>query len=211
MIKVAILDDHPLVLKGFANVVENYAHYTLTGAYSSEDELINGIERVRPDVLLLDIQMPGKQGDEIAQFISKKYPHIRMLALTNLDSVLYANAMLQNGVKGYLLKTTQESELIKAIDAVYKGENFIDVSMAEKMNQLEQVIRKTQTLKPNLTPRESEILQLIVDGLSSQQIAETLFLGSNTVEKYRKNILLKLDVKNTAALVAKALKQGLAK
>ncbi|PZF70834.1 response regulator [Taibaiella soli] len=210
-IKVAILDDHPLVLKGFANVIGSHSNFTLAGVYNSEAELINGLKKEQPDVLLLDIQMPGRLGDEIAISIRKLYPEIRMLAITNLDSVLYANLMFKNGVLGYVLKTTQESELMKAIEEVYNNNTFMDISMKEKMAQLDQVLRKNQSFKPNLTPREGEILQLLVDGFSSQEISDRLFLGLTTVEKYRKNILLKMDVKNTAGLVSKALKLGLAK
>ncbi len=210
-IRIVIADDHPMIVKGFQNILHNHPDIVLTGICANGTELLEYLQTAQPDVLLLDIQMPDIQGDELASIISKKYPDIRILTLTNIDSAIYANNMLRQGVKGYLLKTASEKRLIEAVKTVYGGDVYIDPGMQDKMMQLEQVARKTLSIKPTLTPREKELIQFIVDGYNSPEIAEKMFLSLNTVEKYRENILFKLDVKNAAALVAKALKMGLAK
>ncbi len=209
-IKIAIADDHPMMIQGLQHVLLRYPHIALTGTYPNGNELLTGLDRALPDVLLLDIQMPGKTGDELAPVILKKHPDLRILILTNFDSTLYVNNMMKHGVHGYLLKTSEEKILVKAIETVFQGDIFIEEAMKEKMEQIAYKIKKAVSTKSSLTPREKEILQLLVNGLTCPEIAEQLFLSTGTVENYRVSILLKLDAKNTAAMVSKALKLGLA-
>lgn len=208
-IKVAITDDHPLVINGLRNMLHQHPHITVTATYLNGDALLHGIKEDMPDVLLLDIQMPGKTGDELAPLLLKKYPGLKIIALTNFDSTLYANNMLKVGAYGYVLKSAEEKVIIQAIETVYNGDRFVEDSMKAKMEQLEQKIANTVFAKCSLTPRETDILKHIVNGETSQQIANTLFLSLRTVENYRLNIQLKLDVKNTAMLVKRALQMGL--
>jgi len=210
-IQVAIADDHPLIMQGMQMLLSRHPHIILVGAFGSGTELLHGLERMAPDVLLLDIQLPDKSGDELAPAILKMHPGIRILMLTNFNSPLYVHNALRNGVHGYLLKTTEEDTLISAIETVHNGGMFIEASLREKMEQ--EIPRKNKrifTTKSILTSRETEILQLIVNGHTDPEIAQQLFLSLHTVKRYRINILLKLDVKNTAALVKKALQLGLA-
>lgn len=208
-IRIAIADDHPMIIGGVQNMLSNYSHITLMGIYSNGVELMAGLEQAQPDVLLLDIQLPGKTGDELAPLILKKYPEIRILTLTNLDSSLYIHNMLRQGVHGYVLKTSDPTTVVKGIEHVYAGEQFLDPAIQEKLERFMVSMKKESFLKPKLTSREKEILRLIVNGDTSQEIADKLFISLRTVEYYRLNILLKLDVKNTAALVKKALTLGL--
>jgi DNA-binding NarL/FixJ family response regulator len=209
-IRIAITDDHPMVIMGLQNMLSNYPHIELVATYADGTELMKGLEKELPDVLLLDVQLPGQPGDELAPVIMKKYPELRILALTNLDSALCAHNMLRHGVKGYLLKTTNQNTLIEAIETLFKGEEYIEPSMREKVAQLNQGRTRETALKFTLTPREKEVLQLIVNGDTNKDIAQKLHIGFRTAEYYRFNILLKLDVNNTAALVKKALRLGLA-
>jgi len=209
-IRIAIADDHPMMIQGLAHVLLRYPHIRLAGTFLNGTELLAGLEEGTPDVLLLDIQLPGKTGDELAPLILKKYPELKILTLTNFDSTLYANNMMKHGVHGYLLKTADEKVLIKAIETVFHGDIFIEESMRSRMQQIDHKIRKAVSSKSSLTPREKEILQLLVNGDTCPEIAEKLYLSTGTVENYRVSILLKLDAKNTAALVSKALKLGLA-
>jgi DNA-binding NarL/FixJ family response regulator len=208
-IKISIADDHPMMIQGLEHVLLRYPHIILTGTFLNGVELLAGLEKEVPDVLLLDIQLPGKTGDELAPLILKKYPDLKILTLTNFDSTLYANNMMKHGVHGYLLKTADE-QVLKAIETVSQGGIFIEESMRIKMQQIDYKIRKAVSSKSSLTPREKEILQLLVNGDTCPEIAEKLYLSTGTVENYRVSILLKLDAKNTAALVSKALKLGLA-
>jgi DNA-binding NarL/FixJ family response regulator len=209
-IKVAIADDHPMIIKGLQNMLATYPHIHLIDTYLNGSLLMEGLTKQIPDVLLLDIQLPGKTGDELAPVILKKYPAVRILTLTNFDSTLHASNMLRQGVHGFLIKNADETVLIEAIETVYRGETFLEDSMKEKLHDLNIRITKAVSSKSMLTPREKEILQLIVDGLTSQEIAEKLFLSQNTVENSRASIMLKMDVKNVAVLIKKALRNGLA-
>src|SRR5690554_2051439 len=209
-IKISITDDHPLVISGIKNMLSQYAYIEIIGAYKNGTDLLEDLKKNVPDILLLDIQMPGKTGDEIAGIIQKKYPQVRIIALTGFDTPFYVRSMMQNGCKGYLLKNTDQKTLLKAIDAVYKGEEYIDEGLKEELlnNFLKLKKQKTST-SPILTKREKEVLKLIVNEHTSREIAEQLFLSVRTVEKYRLQLLQKLKVKNTAGLVKIALELNL--
>lgn len=209
IITVAVADDHPMVISGLCNMLEHYTDIQLTGKYKNGSELLSGIAASMPDVLLLDIQMPDTTGVELASLLNKRYPALPILALTNLDSVLYAYNMLKYGVKGYLLKSATEAMLVKAIKSVYEGHEFLEEEMKDKLEQFTSKMRRESSLKATLTNREKEILQLIVHGDTTKEISEKLCLGYRTVESYRFNILLKLEAKNTATLVRKAIESGI--
>lgn len=198
-----------MIIGGIKNMLSNYDHITLTGAYADGTELMKGLEKEVPDILLLDIQLPGQTGDELVPALLKKYPEIRIIILTNFSSIVYANNMIRLGVVGYLLKTTRERTVIEAIETVYSGAQYIESSIREKLGDL---TRKTQSAlfsKVMLTLREKEILALVVNGHTNQEIVSTLFLSINTVKAYRKRIFLKLDVKNMAELTKKVMTMGL--
>jgi len=209
-IRIAIADDHPMVIKGLQQMLVNYPKIVMTAAYHNGLALLKGLDRELPDVLLLDIQLPGQTGDELVPVLLKKYPALKILMLTNFDSTLYASNVLRYGALGYLLKTTDEDMLIAAIEAVQRGERFLEPSMQQKIERQDARRKQELRTKPALTLREKEILQLIIDGDTGQEIAEKLHIGFRTVENYRFNILLKMEVKNTASLVKKALTLGLA-
>ncbi len=209
-IRISIADDHPMIIDGLHNMLAGCSHITLTATYSNGNQLLEGLQAETPDVLLLDIQLPGKTGDELAPVIQKKFPEVRILALTNFDSMLYVHNMLRNGVLGYLLKTTDKQTLVKAIETVYRGEKFLEQEMQEKLNQYTSNMKRDIYSKVSLTIREKQILQLVINGHTSQKIGEQLFLSLKTVENYRSRIFIKLDVKNMAELTKKALALGLA-
>jgi len=212
LIRIAVADDHPVVIKGIQSMLANYPHICMTGTYTSHEELLQGLSQELPDILLLDIQFPGSAGEELTSVILKKYPTLSIIALTNFNSVLYVNSMLRQGARGYVLKTTEEDILIKAITTVYeKEEIYLEPSLKEELKEFENNKRRVTSPKASLTPREKEILQLITDGYTGQEIAKKVFISFSTVEHYRNNILLKMDVKNTAALIKKALTLGLVK
>jgi DNA-binding NarL/FixJ family response regulator len=209
LIKVSVTDDHPLVISGLKEMLARYPHIHLAGTYSNGDALLAGLETEMPDVLLLDIQMPGKTGDGLAPLLRKKYPGLKIVVLTNFESTLYANNMMKLGVHGYVMKSAEETIIINAIETVYRGGIFIEEVMQQKMDMLQDKISKSVFAKVSLTPREKDVLQLIVNGDTNQEIADRLFLSIRTVENYRLNIQLKLGAKNTAMLVKTALQMGL--
>lgn len=207
-IKVAITDDHPLIIKGLQNVINANPELELCGVYSSGKELLDGIDRQLPDVLLLDIQLPDQMGNDICSIILKKYPKLAIIALTNMDTVYYVKEMIQHGCLGYLTKGADEATLTQAIIQVYNGEQFIEAGLKEQW--MDSMIQKrNQARSPQLTQREKEILQLIAHEYTNQQIADKLFLALRTVENHRLNISQKLNSKNTVGLIKTALRMGL--
>jgi DNA-binding NarL/FixJ family response regulator len=205
MIRVAIVDDQVIILNGLQKILADAPHVKIEGVYNNGDDLLVAMEKNIPDVLLLDIQMPGKSGPELAMIIAKKYPTVKMIALTNVDVISQVKQMLQKGCLGYLLKDVSPEILLKAIETVHNGEQFL------KEEFKTQLLNSLSGNESNhlITRREKEILKLIVEENTNQEIAGKLFLSLRTVENHRNNLLQKLQVKNTAGLVKIAIQEGL--
>jgi len=215
-INVTIVDDHPMVLSGLQNMLQPFKHIHVISTYADGPALLEGLKRKtpQPDVLLLDILMPGMQGPEIAQVIHKLYPAINILAITSLNAPVHIKSMMRNGCKGYLLKNTDQNVLVKALETVYQGAEFIEPVLKEQMlqNMLKYKEQKSDLPRvtlPVLTRREKEVLQLIIQEYSNQEIAEKLYISLRTVENHRFNLQQKLAVKNTVGLVKIAIQMGL--
>ena len=205
MIRLAITDDQVIILNGLQKILADVPNIKITGIYHNGDELLEGLAIQQPDVLLLDIQMPGKSGIELAGIITKTYKQIKIVALTNIDVTAQIKKILQQGVMGYLLKDASPETIVKAIETVHNGEQYIQ----EELKQQLLSSLSSHSAKQIVTRREKEILQLIVDEFTNQEIADKLFLSLRTVENHRNNLLQKLDVKNTAGLVKVAIQEGL--
>ncbi len=209
-ITVAITDDHPLAVAGLQNMLSSCSHIKVLNTYSNGAELLQGLEAEQPDVLLLDVLLPDTKGPELAAVIHSKYPKINILAITSLDAPVHVKAMLRNGCKGYLLKNTDVQTLIHAIEEVHRGNEYIEPSIKEQMLQnMLHFKKQTSIKKPSLTRRETEILHLIIEENTNQEIADKLFLSLRTIENHRFSLFQKLDVKNTVGLVKAAIQLGL--
>jgi DNA-binding NarL/FixJ family response regulator len=208
-IKVAIADDHPLVINGLKLILSNNKEMELTGSYNNGRELLAGLKTSQPDVLILDIHMPVQTGEELAEIIIVKYPELKILMLTNEDSVYYIKNMLRKGVHGYILKTTSESILLDAILKVYNGGQYLETELREKVLQDTLQAKKQTSAIPVLSDREKEVLRYIAQDLTSQQIADKIFVSKRTIDYYRLSMLTKLGVKNVGALVKKGIQLGL--
>lgn len=209
-IKVTIIDDHPLAIEGIRMMLSDEPDIAVVAGYTTFTDLKEGLRSSLPDVLLLDVLLPDAQGNEIAAFISKQYPTIRMIALSSLDAPPIVRSMMQTGCLGYLLKGTTRQTLIQAIQSVYRQQEFIEPSLKEYLLQNMLGLTKPGVTPFELTSREKEILQLIVDGYTTQEIAGKLSISPRTAETHRLTLLKKLKVKNTAGLVKNAIKLGLA-
>ncbi len=209
-ISIAIADDHPLVLNGLKIVLNQFANrFELLWQAANGNEVLQNLEDYSlPDVLLLDIQMPEKDGMETCKIIHQKHPAVRIIALTNFEDVFYVKNMMKNGAQGYLLKTADIEVLLTAIETVYEGEEFFDEAIKSKLIQDSLFGKRRSGLTPLLTRREKEVLKFIIDEFTNPQIAEKLFLSLRTVEKHRTSLLQKLGVKNTAGLVKEAITKG---
>lgn len=210
-IKVTITDDHPLVVSGLQNILQAFHHIEIVSTFTSGVALLQSLKNEQPDVLLLDIQMPEIMGDELARLIHKDYPEIRVLILTGSEDAFHAQDMIMHGCMGYLLKnTTDQNILVQAIEQVYEGKMFLEPSLKEELlYDILKLKKQVRELTPTITRREREVLQLVVAAHSNQQIADKLFLSVRTIEGHRLSLLQKLNVKNTAGLIKKALQMGL--
>jgi DNA-binding NarL/FixJ family response regulator len=205
MIRIAIADDHSLVINGLQKIFSTSTEVEIIGTFSNGDQLLAGLQIQQPDVLLLDIQMPGKNGIELAGIVHKQYPEIKMIALTNVEIIYQVRKMMKQGCMGYLLKDVDADTLFSAIQQVYNGETVVHEKI--KTDLTNSLLSSNQPQQ--ITRREIEVLQLIAQELTTAQIAEKLFISFATVENHRNRMLQKLGVKNTAGLIKKGMEQGL--
>jgi DNA-binding NarL/FixJ family response regulator len=208
-IKVAITDDHLLVINGIKTMLAPYAHISIVYDTTDPLGLLSALADTQPDVLLMDIQMPSIDGMELCKQVHRHFPDIKVIALSSFTETRYIRQMLRNGASGYLLKNTDPDTLAGAIEKVYEGEQYLDDSL--KQGLLDEVLtgNKRSMYEIPLTRREKEILKLIAEEHSNQEIADLLFISLRTVETHRLNLTQKLAVKNTAGLVKEAIKRGL--
>ncbi|MGI9548334.1 MAG: response regulator [Flavobacteriaceae bacterium] len=209
MIKVAILDDHPMVLKGIESMLEDSREIEISATYNRKVHLLDGFKSGLPDVLLLDINLPDGNGLEIGKELNKTYPDVRIIGLSNYSEPGFIKNMLRNGASGYLLKNTDKQELVAAIKTVYQGEIYLprtvrDILLSDSIGS-----PTTTGFIPKLTRREKEVLQLIAKEHTNQEIANKLYISTKTVESHRNNLLQKLGVRNTAGLIKSAMEKGL--
>lgn len=211
-IKISITDDHPLVVNGLNNILELVEHIEVIATYTSGMELFEGLHTTKPDVILTDLQMPGKlYGLELIRQLRKHYPEIPILILSGQEALFNVQDMMAQGCAGYLLKnTTDRDMLVQAIEQVYKGELFLETTL--KNNLLKTVLKnkdEAEKMDTIISRREKEVLQLISKGYSSQQIADELSLSIHTINSHRLSLLQKLEVKNAVALLKKATEMRL--
>ncbi len=212
-IKVAITDDHPMVLAGLKHSLASDPNMMLTGAYATGESLLAALPALRPDVLLLDLQLPDMPGRMVALQVLKQYDDIRILVLSSQEETCYIQEMMELGCSGYLLKsTTGHALLLEAVQKVYYGENFLDEALSKQlMTGIIKNRKKSDKTIALLTRKEKEILGYIVDGGSSSHIAAQLGISVRTVETHRYSLMQKLEVKNAPELMRKAIEQHLLK
>ncbi|NOQ70916.1 MAG: response regulator [Crocinitomix sp.] len=211
-IKIGLVDDHTLFREGIKSLLANVKNVELVLEASSGSELFVQLKDHVPNVLLLDLDMEDGNGMEATVRLSEEYPDIKIIILTMHKEDRMISYMMEIGAHGYLLKDTNQKELSEAIEKVHEQGFYFNPRIAAAM--LKGLKNKSKTtpdlgIGPNLTSREKEVLQFISQEFTTAEIAEKLFLSERTIEGYRKNLLLKMGVKNTAGLVLKAIKEGL--
>ena len=153
------------------------------------------LQQQQPDVILMDINLPDKSGIDLCKDVKSRYPAIRILGLSSFNQQSFIEKMIENGASGYVLKNASREELIEAIESVMEGRKFLSTEAAA-------TVKKNEDSKiPVITRREKEVLLLIAEGLTNNEIAEKLFISTTTVDTHRKNLLAKFEVKNTATLI----------
>ena len=203
MINILIADDHQLLIDGIKTALAGITDFNIVGeAYNGYQVMENLDNGVAVDVILMDINMPKLDGLGATKQVHKKYPDVKIIALSQYDEKRFVKQMVKNGASGYLLKDSSKEILELAIRTVYGGEKYYcDRLSIRLINQELKMEDETNSLFPKLSERELEILRLIGDEFSSQEIADKLFISFHTVESHRANLMSKAGVKNTAGLV----------
>ena len=206
MIKVAITDDHPLLLEGLKNILGNNNTIDVVNCFTSVSEMNAGLAKQAIDILLLDINLVDTNSIELIKPLKKKYPNLQIIMLSVHNELPVINSTLAEGALGYIQKNASVSEILEGITTVYSGERFLCLqtrSVLEKKSAdgLRQV--------PRLTRREKEILAEAAKGLTTNQMAEKLFISPHTVESHRKNLIEKFQTSNLSSAIKLAIEYGL--
>ena len=206
-IKVIIADDHQLFRDGVISILANDKDFEVVGQVGNGQELLVLLSEKLADVVLVDLSMPGINGQELIQIAKSKFPHLKFIVLTMHDDGQYVVKSVRSGAFGYLLKNTDEKELKYAIKEVFEGRKYFNRHITELMIANMSVASNDGQLE--LTPREMEILKLVSEGRITKEIADSLCVSSRTIETHRVNMMKKLGVQNTAELITKAAKLNL--
>jgi two-component system nitrate/nitrite response regulator NarL len=212
--KILIVDDHEVVRDGLKNILNSLDYISIAGEAGNGEDAVKMYSSLKPDLVIMDISMPGMNGIEATRVIKERDPDARILILTMHDNQEYLNQIIRSGAKGFILKNTDKEELLDAVKTVASGDNFFSKDISKLI--IDNYIRTAKETEKNdgykevpLTKREIEILKLIASGYSNQEIANILYISYNTVDTHRKNIMHKLSIKNTAGLVRYAIEKGL--
>lgn len=209
MIRTLLVDDHEIVRNGLQILLENQDNIKVVGEASNGVEAIDQLRQKKIDIIIMDINMPKMDGLEATKLITKDYPETKVIALSMYKEISILEKMIQNGAKGYLLKSCSQDELLKAINNVYNNEEYISDYLKPAYNSQLTSNKEKASNTPRISKREKEILQLISEENTTAQIAKELFLSVATVETHRKNLLRKLSLKNTAGLMRFAFENSL--
>jgi len=204
-IRILIVDDHTLLREGTRQLLSQDAGLDVVGEVARGDEAVAAVERLQPDVLLLDIRLPGMNGIDIAREVAKRFTEVRVLILTAYADDDYVHAAIGAGASGYLLKTAPGDELVSAIRAMHEGATVFDAAITSKLRMRQNSAAFTPSLPTELTEREREVLRLVYDGLASKAIAVRLEISRRTVEGHLHRIFDKVDVGSRTGLLKYAL------
>lgn len=208
-IRLLLVDDHIVVRKGIIAMLDTEPDLTVVGECSNGQEAIDAYDRLKPDVVLMDLVMPVLDGVEAIRAIKKSHPKARILVLTSFTSDERVFAAIEAGATGYLLKDSDPVDLVKSIHQVYKGESSLHPMIARKLlNELTQQSSKKKNSEEDLTEREIEVLKYIARGLSNQDIAEQMVVSKPTVHTHVSNILSKLQLSNRTQAALFAIREG---
>jgi DNA-binding NarL/FixJ family response regulator len=212
MIRVIVCDDQEVVLEGLGVILKGAPEIEVVGAARDGAEALALIPAVHPDIVLMDLKMPGMNGIQATRRIREQFPEVRVLVLTTYDADEWVFDAIRSGASGYLLKDTPREELIAAVIGTAAGKTHVDPSVAGKIfAQIAQTAPARETsVADKLSDRERDVLRLMAHGLSNADIAQRLFLSEGTVRNYVSSILAKLDVSDRTQAAVIALRYGLA-
>ncbi|HAP62168.1 MAG TPA: DNA-binding response regulator [Cytophagales bacterium] len=210
-IRIILCDDHALFRQGIRLLLQNKPHMEVVAEAATGRELMDLVPHYTPDVILLDLKMPHVDGLEATDWLRKVWPEVKIIVLSMINTDQMILHMMEKGVHGYLLKDVEAEELFEAIDHVVTKGVYLNERVSQALLKgMQHRTRNKPTLAHGvtLTDREAEVLQLICEGLTSEEIGEKLFISKRTAEGHRKTLIEKFEARNTAALVVKAIKDG---
>jgi two-component system, NarL family, response regulator NreC len=210
-VTVLLVDDHPIVRQGLRNLLDSMPDFKVVGEAGDGLQALELIERVQPQVIVIDVVMPGLTGLEVTQRVKRQWPAVKVIVLSMQNNEAYVVSALKSGASGYILKDTGPEELVDAIRIVVKGERYLSKQLSERI--INAYVSKVDEAEVDpydtLTNREKEILHLVAEGFTNQEIAERLYISPRTAELHRSNVLNKLSLKNQVDLVRFAIKRGI--
>ena len=206
-LKIFLVDDHTLFREGLRFLLSNSELVSNIYEANNGKELLKQVLNIKPDIILMDIEMPEMNGIEATQEVLKLYPETKIIALSMYANENYYTEMIDAGAKGFLLKNSKFEDVQNAIADVYNGKNYFSPEILHAI--IKNLNKKTKKQITDLTEREVEVLYNICKGFSNQEMADLLYISKRTVDKHRENILLKTQSKNTAGLVIYAIKNNI--
>jgi DNA-binding NarL/FixJ family response regulator len=209
--RIMLVDDHPLIREAIAHLVAGAPDFVLIGEAGDGKECLARIDELRPDILILDIAMPHMNGEQVARELHRRYPALKIVALSGYTDRQFVRAMSKAGAKAYVVKSASGRDLIHALRAVASGKNYLSPEVTGAVMTLwEDSVSSDGLSQPNvLGKREKQVLQFIAEGYRSPVIAEKMGIAVATVEAHRRNILRKLQLHSAADLTRYALRHGI--
>ncbi len=206
--RVFLIDDHPILREGFAQLLSRQAGFEVCGQAADGSEVAETIRKLKPDLVIVDVELRGSSGIEVIKILSSGFPQMKILALSMHEEGLYAESAIRAGASGYVMKQAPVDELIGAMRRVLRGERYLSARMQERLadSALEEQAQAADGNLERLSEREREVFRLIGSGIRTREIAQQLKLSAKTVETHRAHIVEKLKLRDGAELVHYAIK-----
>ncbi|MCB1772941.1 MAG: response regulator [Gammaproteobacteria bacterium] len=209
MIRIILVDDHDLFRAGVQHILRGQDDLVVIGEYATGEAAVDAVRKDPPDLVLMDINMPGIGGIEATRRIVQHAPQVRVIVVTVHSEEPFPNRLLDAGARGYLSKGCSADEMLAAIKSVMCGQYYVSGEVAQKLMLANFRRGSEPTLLSTLTPREMQVMMMIIAGQTNQQISDALFLSPKTVSTYRHRLFEKLDVSNDVELTRFAMRHGL--
>jgi len=209
--RILIVDDHEVVRLGLRSLLDQYPQYDVVAEASNAKDSVNQVDMYEPDIVLMDIRLPGKSGIEACEEIKEKHPEVKVIMLTSYaeDEMLFS--AIKAGASGYVLKQIDSEGLVKSLEAVARGEASLDPAVTQRVFQeVRRAVKEEEAASfSDLSQQEKMVLKLVSEGKTNREIAQSLYLGEGTVRNYVSSILSKLGVSNRAEAAAYAVEHNL--
>ena len=199
-IKLFIVDDHYMVIEGIRALLQNETAIVWLGHATNAASCLAFLQQQLPDVILMDINLPDKSGIDLCKELKSMYPSVKVLGLSTFNQQSFIEKMMSNGASGYVLKNASGQELMEGITTIVQGKEYLSFDAAIALRHIDK-----NSSVPVITRREKEVLKLIADGFTNNEISKQLFLSCTTVDTHRKNLLAKFEAKNIASLIKHAM------